>query len=261
MRKTRWSQFAGTLLAPCVIWLLLCTPVQAQNLPMLVLGTPRPDGNYGGVLMRRIYAELFGRLGVPIEIRTLPTARLALELRSGSVDGDIARPLAFGDTLPNLVRVEEPVLEITYALWATNPAVKVIRLEQLRQTPYTVTINRGVVFCDETLRALLPENRVIDVTTTVSAIHMLHYGRNELHCGIDFAVLSDAGSPEFAGKPPLIKVLTISKPEALYLYLQRKHATLAPQAAATLRKMKIDGTLERLRRETLREFNLSGHTP
>lgn len=248
------------LLLTAVLLVPMLLPVQialAQSPATLVLGTPRPDGNFGGVLMRRTYAELFGRLGVPIEIRTLPTARLALELGNGGVDGDIARPLAFGDTQPHLVRVEEPVLEITYALWATNPAVKLSRLEQLRQTPYTVTLNRGVVYCDETLRAQLPENRIVDVTTTASAIHMLHYGRNELHCGIDFAVLSDAGSPEFAGKPPLLKVLTISKPEALYLYLQRKHAALAPQAAATLRKMKADGTLERLRRETLREFNLT----
>lgn len=250
------------MFAPMMAAVLLCSQMacigakaQVPNAP-LVLGTPRPDGNYGGVLMRRIYAELFQRLGIPMEVRTFPTARLTLELASGGIDGDIARPHAFGDAQPQLIRVDESVLEITYSLWASNPNIKLGKLEQLRQTPYTVTFNRGVVYCEETLKPLLPEGRLVDVTTTVNAINMLYYGRNELHCGIDFAVLSDAGSPEFAGKPPVFKVLGISKPDPLYMYLQRRHAPLAPQAAATLRKMKADGTMERLRKETLHQFNL-----
>lgn len=238
--------------------LLSCTTLWAQTPTALVLGTPRPDGNYGGVFLRRIYTELFSRLGIPVEIRTLPTARLALELSNGNIDADIARPLAFAESQPHLVRTEEPVLEITYALWASNPAVKLNKLEQLRQTDYTVTFTRGIVYCEETLKSVLPEARVVDVTTTLNAINMLHHGRNALHCGVDFAVLSDAGNAEFSGRAPLIRVLNISKPDPLYLYLQRKHAALAPQAAAALRKMKTDGTMERLRKDTLREFNLGG---
>lgn len=230
--------------------------ISAQTGNSLVLGTPRPDGNYAGAYLRRIYTELFSRLGIPIEIRTLPTARLALELTNGNMDGDLARPLGFSESQPNLVRVDEPVLEIVYALWAVNPAIKLNKLEQLRQSSYTATFTRGVVQCEETLKSVLPEQRVVDVTTTASALNMLHYGRNELYCGVDIAALSDAGSPEFAGKAPLFKVLNIAKPDQLYMYLQRKHAALLPPINATLRKMKSDGTVERLRRESLRDFNL-----
>ena len=256
MKNVRWITLLARTLLPSLLW-LGCAPLPAQTHTPLVLGTPRPDGNFGGVLLRRIYTELFRRLDVPIEIRTLPTARLALELASASIDADIARPWAFGDRQPELVRVDEPVLEINYALWATNPAYKLARLEQLRQTSYVVTYIRGVTGCEEALKNLLPDSRVVDITSTVSAIHMLHYGRNELHCGVDLAALSDAGSAEFAGKPPLLKVLGIAKPDPLYLYLQRKHSALAPHAASTLRKMKSDGTMERLRKETLKEFNLA----
>ncbi|MDT8991314.1 hypothetical protein RQP54_10625 [Curvibacter sp. APW13] len=257
MRNDRWYR----VLTRTLVWIGLTAgatnAAYAQPSPVLVLGTPRPDGNYAGTLLRRIHTELFNRLGVPIEIRTLPTARLALELGNGGVDGDLSRPLAFGDSQPNLVRIEEPVLEITYALWATNPGYRLTKLEQLRTSHYTVTYTRGVVFCEDLLKAQLAPDQVVDVTTTANALHMLHYGRNELHCGVDAAVLSEAGNAEFAGKPAPIRVLTLSKPDLLYPYLQRKHAALAVQAAVTLRKMKADGTLERLRRETLREFNLA----
>lgn len=257
--EKQWNQClhaaAGAALAALCLLLPGTTP-WAQTPAPLVLGTPRPDGNYAGAYLRRIYTELFNRIGTPIEIRTLPTARLALELANGSIDGDLSRPLVFGDTQPNLVRVEEPVLEIVYALWAVNPNIKLSKLDQLRQLPYTATFTRGVVQCEEPLKSVLPEQRVVDVTTTAGALNMLHHGRNELYCGVDIAVLSDAGSPEFADKPPLLKVMNIAKPDQLYMYLQRKHAALLPLINATLRKMKADGTVERLRRESLRDFNL-----
>lgn len=235
--------------------LLYYPPGRAQTPPALVLGTPRPDGNFAGAYLRHIYTELFNRLGIAVEIRTIPTARLTLELANGGVDGDLSRPLSFGDTQPQLVRVEEPVLEIVYALWAVDPHIQLNDLEQLRHSPYTVTFTRGVVQCEDALKAVLPAQRVVDVTTTTNALNMLHYGRNELHCGVDIAVQSEAASPEFAGKAPLHKVLNIAKPDSLYMYLQRKHADLLPQINATLRKMKTDGTLERLRRESLHAFN------
>ena len=249
------SAAGAALVALC---LLLPSPrAEAQTPTALVVGTPRPDGNFAGAYLRRIYTELFSRLGIAIEIRTLPTARLALELANGSIDGDLARPLAFADSQPTLVRVDEPVLEIVYALWTVNPNIKLNKLEQLRQSSYTATFTRGVVQCEEALKSVLPEARVVDVTTTASALNMLHYGRNELYCGVDIATLSDAGSPEFAGKAPLLKVMNIGKPDLLYMVLQRKHAALVPQINTTLHKMKTDGTLERLRKEALRDFNLN----
>lgn len=258
--KLQWIQrlYGAAGAALVALCLLFPSPnLQAQTATALVLGTPRPDGNFAGAYLRRIYAELFGRLGIAIEIRTLPTARLALELTNGSIDGDLSRPLGFTESQPSLVRADEPVLEIVYALWAVNPNIKMNKLEQLRQSSYTATFTRGVLQCEEALKSVLPEQRVVDVTTTASALNMLHHGRNELYCGVDIAVLSDAGSPEFAGKAPLLKVMNIGKPDLLYMVLQRKHAALVPQINTTLHKMKTDGTLERLRKEALREFNLN----
>lgn len=262
--KLRWIQRLYGTAGPALVALCLLLPnppLRAQTTAALVLGTPRPDGNFAGAYLRRIYTELFNRLGIATEIRTLPTARLALELTNGNIDGDLSRPLVFAESQPNLVRVEESVLEIVYALWAVNPAIKLNKLEQLRQLPYTATFTRGVVQCEEALKSVLPEQRVVDVTTTVSALNMLHYGRNELYCGVDIATLSDAGGSEFAGKAPLLKVMNISKPDPLYLILQRKYASLLPQINATLHKMKADGTVERLRRECLRDFNLPHAQP
>ena len=240
-------------------WLLLAS-VHAQPTPVLVLGTPRPEGNYGGVLLRRIYQDLFHRVGVAIEIRTMPTARLVMELASGHIDGDLTRPWAFADSQPTLIRVDEPVMDIGFALWAVNPKIVLNRLDDLAGSGYSVNFTRGVTECEKSLQTLLPPHRIADVTTTVNALNMLHYGRNDLYCGVDIAVLSDAGGSELAGRPPPVKLVTIGKPLSLYLYLHSKHAALAPLLVATLKKMKVEGAMERLRKDTLREYNLP-YTP
>jgi hypothetical protein len=241
------------------VGLVLACSVHAQApqaAQPLVLGTPRPDGNYGGVLLRSIHQEVFRRLGVPIDIQTLPTARLSMELSSGHIDGDLARPWAFADSQPNLIRVDESVFTVSFALWTVNPKNVLQRLDQLPGTDLTVVFTRGVVECEQNLLALLPANRVIDTTTTVNALNMLHYGRNDLYCGLDIAILSDAGNAEFAGRPAPIKMLNIGEPIPLYLYLQRKHAALVPPIAAILRKMKAAGVIEQLRKDALRQYKL-----
>lgn len=231
---------------------------QARESPEvpLVLGTPRPDGNFGGVYLRRVYQAVFQRLNQAVEVRTIPTARLTLELNNGQVDGDLGRPWGFADTQTQLLRVDEPVAEIVFALWTLDPQRRLSSLDQLTEQSDTVTYTRGVVECEDALRRVLPDTQVAAVSTTGSALAMLHAGRNTLYCGVDLAVLSDAGHPDLAGKPPPRQLLRVGKAQTLHLYLNRRHAALVPRIQATLKAMKTEGELERLRQLTLRDFNL-----
>jgi polar amino acid transport system substrate-binding protein len=243
------------------IGLTLACAVQAQvptQVPQaLVLGTPRPDGNFAGVLLRRIHQEVFRRLGVPIEIKTLPTARLSLELSADHIDGDLARPWAFADGQANLIRVDESIMDVVLSLWTVNPKIVLHRLDQLTGSGLSVVFARGVVECEQSLLAVLPAHQVVSVTTTANALNLMHYGRNDVYCGLDIAILSDAGSAEFMGRAPPIKLLNIGAPVPLYLYLQRKHAALVPQITAILRKMKAAGVIEQLRKDALHEYKLA----
>ncbi|PQA78109.1 ABC transporter substrate-binding protein [Rhodoferax sp. TS-BS-61-7] len=232
-------------------------PLLAQTPQGMVLGTSRPDGSYAGRMLRRTFQELFRRLGVPLEMKVMPSARLTVELAADRIDGEVARPLAFADSQPGLVRVEEPIMTIGFALWSIQPRPLLLRLDQLADSGLSVNFTRGVVECERLLQGLLPPQRVVDVTTTVNALTLLQMGRNDVHCGIDAAVLSDAGSAELAGLPPPIKLFSVGEAIPLYFYLQRKHAALVPQIDAVLKKMKAEGVLEQIRRETLVEYKLA----
>lgn len=238
------------------VWLSAC-PVHAQTPPVLVLGTSRPDGSYTGRLLRRTYQELFRRVGLVPEFKTLPPARLAVELSAERLDGEVARPQAFAESQPGLLRGDEPIMTIGFALWSLQPRPALQRLDQLADSGLSVNYTRGVVECEHLLQPLLPAQRLVDVTTTVHALTLLQLGRNDVHCGIDAAVLSDAGSAELVGLPPPVKLFSVGEAIPLYLYLQRKQAAWLPLIDAALKRMRSDGTLEQIRRETLVEYKLA----
>jgi polar amino acid transport system substrate-binding protein len=251
--RTRMALWALVLCSVPVAWATTSTPAARSAAPALVLGTPSTENTFAGSYLRRIYRELSLRSGVPMDITTLPVARLSLEVAQDRLDGDTARALAFAQTQPQLIRVGEPLMEVQLALWATDPRVKLARLEDLGASGYTVTYPRGMLICENALKPQLPAGRLVDVTGAVQAIEMMHYGRNALHCGIDISVLSEA-QESLPSKPLPLRVLNIGKPMPLYLYLQPRHAALVPGLLQALRRMRQDGTQERLRRETLQAF-------
>ena len=89
--------------------LMLPEPARAASPDTVVLGSDQEAVSVTGIWMRRIYAEAFRRLGIPIEFAVYPTKRLSTTLDEGGIDGEFVRVHAYAAAHPNLVRVEEPV--------------------------------------------------------------------------------------------------------------------------------------------------------
>ncbi len=228
----------------------------AQPPGAIVLGTARPEGNYVGDFLNRIFVEAFRRLDLPLEIRLVPTARLSAMVAGGELDGELVRARAYGDSQPNLVRVEAPVVDVHFALWAATPDISLTRLDELATRELSVNYVRGVLGCEQALGPVVPPKLLTAVNASEPALEMLRLGRVQIHCGIDFTVLALAGSAEFKGRLKLHKVLSVGEPTAFYPYLHRRNATLAPRLAAVLTEMKNDGSIARLQALTKKEFGL-----
>lgn len=248
-------------LCTCTAWAAEPTPSPGPvGKPALTLGTSSPEHIFIGAYLRKIYRELARRTGVGIDIITLPLARLSLEVANDKLDGDSARALAFGQAQPQLLRLDEPIMDVQLALWATNPRVKLARLEDLGASGYAVIYPRTVLICENALKPLLPPERLTDINSTIQGIEMLHYARTALLCSLDVNVISE--SQEFLpGKPLPQRVLNLGKPLPLYLYLQPRHSALVAPLQQALKRMRQDGAYERLRRETLEEFQHPASTP
>jgi len=233
-------------------WLtmLLTLPMAARaaDAAPFVLGTDQPETTMFGRYYRRVYAEAFRRLGLRVQVVQAPTQRLSVLLAQGDIDGEVARARAYGEAHPELVRVDESVLETAFTLFTAQPALSLKRIEDLPATALRGVYRRGVVYCERTLGPLLPAARFTDVTDVAQGLNMLLAGRADFYCDVDAAVSIEleGGALKDAGA---IRRLLDLQVASIYPYLHGKHSALAPRLAAVLKQMRADGLLERYRQE------------
>jgi hypothetical protein len=247
----RLRKCGSRLLFPGLLALLavLHHPLRAEPLRSFVMVTDQPDTTYEGKWQRLAYQEAFKRLGVPLEIEMMPTLRVSAMVDSGAVDGQFMRVPAYADTHPDQVRVDESIYEVRFALWVSNPALTLPRLEDLAATNWTGVYRRGVELCQRSLSPLVPATRLSSIATEYDGLRMLLTGRVDFFCEIDAALQSALYSPEFKGVTSVRPLLAIGDGVVLYPYLYKTHADLAPRLAAVLKDMKAEGLLERYRQQ------------
>lgn len=235
---------------------MLPARLKAEPIKPLVMATNQPDSTYEGKWQRRVYEEAFQRLGVPVEVTLMPTLRMTAEADAGTVDGQFVRVFAYADAHPEQVRVEEPLYQVRFGLWVTNPALNLSRLEDLAATGWIGIYRRGVEPCQNSLSGALPSDRLSSVATPELGLQMLLAGRVDFYCELDGAVLNALYLPEFKDVTSVRPLLIYGDAIALHPYLHKKHAALAVRLAAVLQQMKADGSLERFRREV--KYELTG---
>ena len=226
-------------------------PIRSEPQHPFVMATDQPETAYEGKWARLVYQEAFRRLGVPLEVEVMPTQRVSAMVDSGAVDGQFMRVPAYADAHPEQVRVDEVIYEVGFALWVSNPALSLSRLQDLAATSLVGVYKRGVELCQRSLSPLVPAERLSSVATEHDGLRMLLSGRVDYYCEIDAALQSALYSPEFKGAAPVRPLLTIGDRILLYPYLYKTHAELAPRLAAVLKAMKAEGLLERFRQESL----------
>jgi hypothetical protein len=234
-----------------VLLAVLPGPGRSEPPRPFVMATDQPETTYEGKWQRLAYREAFKRLGIPLEVDVMPTQRVSAMVDSGAVDGQFMRVLAYADMHPEQMRVDESIYEVGFALWTSNPALTLSRLQDLAAAGWIGVYKRGVELCQRSLSPLVGADRLSSVATEEVGLRMLLTGRVDYYCEIDAALQSALYSPEFKGVTSVHPLLTIGDRIVLYPYLSRKHAELAPRLAAVLKQMKAEGLLERYRQQAL----------
>lgn len=189
------------------------------------------------------------RLGYSVEIQTPPAERALMLANSGVDDGDGPRipDLANPQDYPNLVRVKESLLEIDFVAFSRTPGIQIQRWGDLAH--YSVAIVTGWKILE---RHLAPLPDLIKVKDAEHLFLLLKTQRTDL------AVIDRYSGMATAERVGLDDYVILDPPLAttpMYLYLNVRHADLAPRMSAVLRQMKADGTYTRIRRETLEHVN------
>ncbi len=250
--------FAGKNLLLIVLGLmaLLVSPAHAAGAEPFVLGTDFEETSPMGKWYRRIYGEVFRRMGVPLSFVVMPTARLTILADQGEVDGQPSRVMAYAETHPNQIRVDEVLHEVRLGLYTFNSVTRPAqagRIEDLASGKWLVEYRRGVAICEKLLKPLLPSDRISDVTSTDQGLKKLKSGRTDYYCDFDAAIRNEILTPEYKGDVRFRRALDLGVGIQLYPYVHKSRADLAPRLAETLRKVKAEGLVERYLREVERE--------
>ena len=251
MKRFRWMKVAWAAL-----WLLGAGWAHAQtgsDAKVFAIGTSQEAESFLGRWQRRIYPELFRRLGMTVQFKVMPLQRLTVASEQGAVDGEVARIGSYAAQHPELVRVDEPVYDIVWALFSIDTGLRLSALGELAVQPLRVTYQRGIALCEQALKAVVPADRLLDVGTDAQGFNMLRVGRSDLHCTGDLSLPTLQSLPELRGVDISHRVLDISA-NPLFPLVHKRHAELAPRLAAALKQMKAEGLIERYRAEVLREM-------
>lgn len=243
-------------LFPFFCCILAAAPAYSQKPPgaaPFLMAADADPGTYTNRWATLIYAEAFKRLGIPVKIAQYTLARRTAMVEEGLIDGEVSRIYAYGDSHPELIRVDVPVMDFTFSLFAAKPEVRVQRVEDLAAPNLVVEYRRGVLMCENTLKKFVPAERLSDVPASDQGVKKLSAGRTDVFCDIDIYVRQALNSPDVKDVANVRKLFNIASVPT-YPYVNKKHADLVPRLTSVLKQMKAEGLLDAYPRQAERDM-------
>ncbi len=202
------------------------------------------DGKSG--FLDLLVPELFRRLGVDAEaVRYGAAERAMINANTGVDDGVAMRIKGLEKIYPNLVRIEEKIIDNEFIAYSARVQVATTGFDVLKdyQVGY---INGWKVF----EVGLLPGTVTTKVQDAEQLFTLLASDRADLVLFERWQgnhILRERAIKAHMLRPPLVTT-------EMFMYLHSKHAQLVEPAARALRAMKADGTYQRIAAQTLPDY-------
>lgn len=222
------------------------------------LTVPIHMSSYHSRFLGLIYNEAFARLGYGVELHALYPERRLVESNSGRMDGEAGR-IRFDSDLaakyPNLLRVTEPLITVTFAAFATDADIRLNSWKDFGSRNLVVGYPRGIKLVEKRLSSHVDEQNIYKVVQLRQGLRMLRRGRINVLIDVKVSVEHLLGEAEFIDSGIVLAASLEVLP--VFPYLHKKHRSLVPKLAAVLKSMKQDGTYDRLveevkKRQTVR---------
>lgn len=234
MKRVMPKLIAAFLVSLC----LLPVAARAQRLHLVTVALPplAPQAKQPG-FADAVAREAFRRVGVDIEVNVLPGDRALVNVNTGLDDGDLLRTPAVEKDYPNLVRVPEKMMDFDFVGYSQNPKLHVDGFAGLK--PYVVSYVAGWKIYEQKVK----DYRELTTAPSLNEMFLLLKNRRAE------VVLADRWQGLWAARQAGVKAHVIEPPfvrSPMYMYLNQRHAALAPKLANALAQMKADGTYQRI---------------
>ncbi|BBO78759.1 hypothetical protein DSCW_61760 [Desulfosarcina widdelii] len=216
----------------------------------IVMATIQGPTDYYGKWGELIYTEAFRRLNVNLVIKVYPLERANLMVSRKQVDGDIGRSLAFYESYPHLIQVQEFPFSMKLSAFAVDPAIRIDGWESLRKTPYRVEYLLGSKLLPKKLAPLVDPEKLSSVTHWVQGLKKLMAGRTDIFLEAEGIVLYYLENDAYFKDAP-IRIAGVLLESPVHAYLQPEHAELALHLSGVLKEMKAEGIIEKFQQEAI----------
>jgi polar amino acid transport system substrate-binding protein len=204
----------------------------------VLLSNPAQNG-----MLDLIAKEAFSRIGVEIELPYLPTERSISTANNGLHDGELNRIAGMEKIYPNLIRVDESMMDFEFVGLTKNISIHGGNWENLK--PYQVGLIKGWKILETNVGNF---SKITYYHSANDLFHGLELGRVDIILYgklIGYAVMKDLNIDN-------VKVLTPAfATKKMYMYLHKKHRSKISNLAIVLKQMKQDGTYKKIKSQSL----------
>ncbi|MBL8278610.1 MAG: hypothetical protein JNL93_18075 [Pelomonas sp.] len=183
-------------------------------------------------LLRRAYAAL----NLDVEYLPLPLPRATIELRAGRLDAVAMRSQTYFDQVPQLRRVDVPLLELQLYAYARPPCPRTVSAEELAHA--RVSMQRGMAAAE----AMVPEPGRIPSNTPADAFLSLANGSADYALTLSTPWMVEV--PVETRKGAICVVPTPLSRTTLYHGVHESHAAWVPALEQALRGMRERGEIQ-----------------
>lgn len=233
MDPTRLSGLRRRTLVAALLGLASTGPQAREGLTITAVNK---TGN--SAVAARLLADIYRRAGLAMSIDVLPPMRAGLVVLNGQADGELVRITSYGQTYPQLVRIDPSILRVSVRAYSLPARAASVRTrDDLRH--YSVGSIRGMAYVQD-----LTEHHpaLTETQNPLQLFRMLLAGRLDVALCTTLsakASLLSLGSPEVDASPELAAF-------ELHHYLHERHRQLAPRLGEVIRRMKDSGELAQL---------------
>ncbi len=222
-------------------WALICIPATLAAEKVLILDSsviePLSNNRQTG-FVDSILRKALNRIGYNLKSVKLPAERALINANTGIDDGDLLRIAGLQKIYPNLIQVPEKVMDMEFVIFTRHASFPVSGWKSLK--PWSVAIITGWKILEQNITETAALTKVKNADLLFKLL---------LKNRTDIIIYSRWLGLAYIKRHHLKNIRMLEPPldkRSMYVYLNKKHQHLIPKLAASLRKMKQDGSYQRI---------------
>lgn len=194
-------------------------------------------------ISRMVLAEAYRKLGIEIQIQRMPGLRSLIYANEGLTDGELFRAEGIEQDYVNLVRIKVPINTVDVVVVTKDVSFEVSDWQSLK--PYHIGVQSGITFIESNI-SKIEGLKVARVKSSSQLLRMLENDRIDVVIAPRVSTILSLADLKLNNinilEPPL-QILP------LYHYLNKKHQSLVDELEDVLRRMEVEGEIQRIRDE------------